>query len=88
MWGRSEKRGGSGAEKVRGVGGFAGACVCVNDTVLSAQRLQPRLSEQQCRHVEHDSQLAGAWRGSALLRRFLRFIELLYTEEKEERDTS
>lgn len=62
-----------------------GARVCVNDTVLSAQRLQPRLSEQQCRHVEHDSQLAGAWRGSALLRRFLRFIELLYTEE--ERDT-
>lgn len=59
-------------------GRFAGACACVNDTMLSAQRLQPCLSEQQCRHVEHESQLARAWQGSVLLCCFL------CTEEKEE----
>lgn len=84
------KKGGGGAEKVRGgettEGQFAGACACVNDTMLSAQRLQPCLSEQQCRRVEHESQLARAWQGSVLLRWFLRFIVLLYTEEQEERN--
>lgn len=77
------------AEKVRGLetteGRFAGACARVNDTLLSAQRLQPCLSEQQCRHVEHESQLARARQGSVLLCCFLCFIVFLCTEEKEER---
>lgn len=49
-------------------GRFAGACARVNYTVPPSRRLQPCLSEQQCRRVEHGSQLARAWRGSALLR--------------------
>lgn len=53
--------------------------------MLSTRRLQPCLSEQQCRHVEHDSQLAGAWRGPVLLRRFLTLMELLCAQGKEER---
>lgn len=68
MWGRSEK-GGGGVEKVRGgettEGRCAGARARVNDATLSARRLQPCLSEQQCCRVEHGSQLAGAWRGLA-----------------------
>lgn len=53
--------------------------------MLSTRRLQPCLSEQQCRRVEHDSQLAGAWRGPVLLRRFLTLMELLCAQGKEER---
>lgn len=84
------KRGRGGAEKVRGgettEGRFAGARACVNDTMLSARRHQPCLPEQQCRRVEHESQLARAWQGSVLLRCFLRLIVLLCTEGKEERN--
>lgn len=40
-------------------GRFAGACARVNYTVPPSRRLQPCLSEQQCRRVEHGSQLAG-----------------------------
>lgn len=63
-----------------------GACACVNDATLSTRRLQPCLSEQQCRHVEHESQLDPACQGPALLRCFLQFIVLLSVEGKEERD--
>ena len=65
-------------------GRCAGDCARVNDATLSTRRLQPCLSEQQCRRVEHDSQLAGAWRGPVLLRRFLQLTELLCAEGKEE----
>lgn len=81
-WGRA-------AEKVRGgettEGRCAGACARVNGAMLSTRRLQPCLSEQQCRHVEHGSQLAGAWQGPVLLCCFLQFVALLSAEGKEER---
>lgn len=63
-------------------GWFAGACARVNDTVLSVQSLQLCLSEQQCCRVEHEKQLAGAWRGSVLMCSFLQFIVLLYAKEQ------
>lgn len=66
-------------------GRCAGACAHVNDAMLSAWRLQPCLSEQQCRHVEHESQLAGAWQGPGLLCCLLRSTVLLSAEGKEER---
>lgn len=81
--------GGGAAEKVREgdttEGQCAGACARVNDATLSTRRLQPCLSEQQCRHVEHKSQLAGAWQGPVLLCCFLQFIVLLSAEAYEER---
>lgn len=76
------------AEKVREgettEGWCAGACACINDAVLSTRRLQPCLSEQQCRHVEHKSQLAGAGQGPVLLWCFLQFIVLLCAEGEEQ----
>lgn len=63
----------------------AGACASVNGATLSTRRLQLCLSEQQCHHVEHESQLAGAWQGLALIRCFLQFVVLLSAVGKEKR---
>lgn len=62
----------------------AGPCARVNDVMLSTWRLQLCLSKQQCRRVEHESQLAAAWQGLAFLCCFLQFIVLLSVEGKEE----
>lgn len=62
-----------------------GPCARVNDAMLSTRRLQLRLSKQQCGHVEHESQLAAAWRGPAFSRCFLQFAELLFRKGKEEK---
>lgn len=72
LWGQSEKEGRGASWKGEGggeatEGWFAGACACVNDTTPSALRLRPCLSEQQCRRVEHESQLARAWQGSLMM---------------------
>lgn len=63
----------------------AGACASVNGATLSTRRLQLCLSEQQCHHVEHESQLAGAWQGPALIRCFLQFVVLFSAVGKEKR---
>ena len=78
------KRGGRAAEKVRGEETTQGRCARVNDAMLSTRRLQPCLSEQQCRCVEHESQLAAAWRGPSFSCCFLQFTELLFAKGKEE----
>lgn len=80
-----KKKGGA-AEKVREEetteGRCAGACAHVNDAMLSARRLQPCLSEQQCRHVEHESQLARVCQGPVLLCCVLQSTMLLTAEGK------
>ena len=89
-----EEEGRGAAEKVREGGrqqrdGVLGKLsASVNDATLSARRLQLCLSEQQCRHVEHGSRLAGAWQGPVLLCCFLQLVVLLMSAEGERRESS
>lgn len=60
------REGEGGGETAQGWCAGAGA-YSVNDATVSTRRLQLCLSEQQCRHVEHESRLAGACQGPVLL---------------------